>query len=113
MANFISEDQIEKAIIEVFVNNLGYRHLNCFDKDTTGRVDEKDVVIKPLLKQKLQELNKGLPEAAIEDVYNQICHTRLDKSDISANKEIYNLIRNGKLVEVNNAQGKKSNSWYG
>ena len=55
MANFISEDQIEKATIEVFVHNLGYRHLNCIDKDLTGRLNETDVNIKPLLKKKLIE----------------------------------------------------------
>lgn len=33
MANFISEDQIEKAIIQVFMNNLGYRHSNFMDNE--------------------------------------------------------------------------------
>ena len=56
MANFISEDQIEKATIEVFVQNLGYRHLNCIEKDLTGRLNERDVIIKSLLKKKLIEL---------------------------------------------------------
>src|SRR6202050_677083 len=107
MANFISEDQIEKAIIEIFVHNLGYRHIRCMDRDTTGRQDEKDVLIKPLLKKKLQELNKSLPSSAIEEAFTQICQTRLDKSDIIANKEIYGLIKNGTQVEINNAQGKR------
>jgi len=57
MANFISEDQIEKATIEVFVNNLHYRHINCLDRDLTGRLNENEVLIKPLLRRKLAELN--------------------------------------------------------
>jgi len=60
MANYISEDQIEKAIIEVFTHNLGYGHINCMENDTTGRQAETDVVIKPLLRRKLVDLNKGL-----------------------------------------------------
>jgi type I restriction enzyme R subunit len=107
MANFISEDQIEKAIIEIFVHNLGYRHIHCMDRDTTGRQDEKDVLIKQLLKKKLQELNKSLPSSAIEEAFTQICQTRLDKSDIIANREIYGLTKNGVQVEINNAQGKR------
>lgn len=107
MANFISEDQIEKATIEVFIHNLGYRHINCMDKDITGRLSETDVIIKPLLKQKLIELNPTLPEAAIEEAYEQICQTRLDKSDLIANKEAYGLIKNGVQVEINNANGRK------
>jgi type I restriction enzyme, R subunit len=69
MANFISEDQIEKATIDVFVHNLGYRHINCYDKDTTGRLLETEVLIKPLLKAKLYELNNALPAEAIEAAY--------------------------------------------
>ena len=107
MANFISEDQIEKATIEVFVHNLGYRHLNCIDKDLTGRLNETDVIIKPLLKKKLFELNPTLPTSAIEEAYEQLCQTRLDKSDLMANKEAYGLIKNGVQVEINNAQGRK------
>jgi type I restriction enzyme R subunit len=107
MANFISEDQIEKATIEVFVHNLGYRHLNCIDKDLTGRLNETDVIIKPLLKKKLVELNPTLPPSAIEEAYEQLCQTRLDKSDLMANKEAYGLIKNGVQVEINNAQGRK------
>lgn len=60
MANYISEDQIEKAIIEVFTHNLGYRHINCLESDNRGRQAETDVVIKPLLRRKLVDLNKGL-----------------------------------------------------
>ncbi len=107
MANYISEDQIEKATIEVFVHKLGYRHLNCIDKDLTGRLNEREVIIKPLLRKKLIELNPTLPDTAIEEAYEQLCQTRLDKSDLMANKEAYGLIKNGVQVEVNNAQGRK------
>jgi type I restriction enzyme R subunit len=107
MANFISEDQIEKAIIEIFVHNLGYRHIHCMDQDTTGRLDEKDVLIKSLLKKKLQALNPTLPRSAIEEAFAKISQTRLDKSEIIANKLIYGLMKNGVQVEINNSQGKR------
>ncbi len=107
MANYISEDQIEKAIIDVFKHNLGYRHLNCLDGDTTGRTNESDVVIRPLLHRKLTELNKGLPGSAIDEAYEQLCQTRLDKSEFAANKEIAGLIKNGVQLEINNDLGRK------
>lgn len=107
MANYISEDQIEKATVEVFVNNLGYRHLNCIDQDLTGRLNEREVIIKPLLKKKLIELNPTLPSAAIEEAYEQLCKTRMDKSDLMANKEAYGLLKNGVQVDINNAEGRK------
>ena len=107
MANYISEDQIEKAIVEVFTHNLGYRHINCMENDTTGRQAETDVVIKPLLRRKLAELNRGLPESAIDQAFEQLCQTRLDKSEFGANKEIAGLIKNGIQLEINNAKGRK------
>lgn len=107
MANFISEDQIEKATIDVFVNNLGYRHINCFVQDGTGREIETDVVIKPILKKKLQALNSHLSADIIDEAFNLICQTRFDKSDLMANKEIYNLIKEGVQLSINNTDGRK------
>lgn len=107
MANFISEDQIEKATIDVFVNNLGYRHINCLVIDGTGRGNENDVVLKPILKKKLLDLNPNLSTELIEEALNQICQTRFDKSDLMANKEIYNLIKDGVQLSINNTDGKQ------
>ncbi len=105
--SFISEDQIEKATINVFVTNLGYRHINCFVTDGTGRESETDVVIKPLLKKKLLDLNKHVSAEILEEAFKEICQTRFDKSDLMANKEIYNLLKDGVQLSINNAEGKQ------
>jgi len=102
----ITEDQIEKAIISVFVNNLGYRHLNCFDADTTERESETDVVIKPLLKRKLKELNPHLSDEVLEEAFKDLCNTHFDKSDIHANREIYALLKDGVDVNITTATGR-------
>lgn len=102
----ITEDQIEKAIIDVFVNNLGYKHLNCFDVDTTERESETDVVIKPLLKRKLRKLNPQLSEEVLEEAFKDLCNTRFDKSDIHANREIYALLKDGVEVNITTAAGR-------
>lgn len=106
MANFISEDQIEKATVGVLVHNLGYRHINCLDSDKTGRLSETDVLIKPLLKKKLTELNPSLPSSAIDEAFEILCRTRLDKSDLSANKETYGYMKNGVQVDINNVHNR-------
>jgi type I restriction enzyme R subunit len=102
----ITEDQIEKAIISVFVNNLHYRHLNCFDTDTTERESDTDVVIKPLLKRKLKELNPHLSEEVLEEAFKDICNTRFDQSDIHANREIYALLKDGVEVNITTSTGR-------
>lgn len=102
----ITEDQIEKAIISVFVNNLGYRHLNCYDADTTERESESDVVIKPVLKRRLKKLNPQLSDEIIEQAFGEICKTRFDQSDIEANREVYSLLKDGVNVNVTTAAGR-------
>jgi type I restriction enzyme, R subunit len=106
MANFISEDHIEQATIDLFKNKLNYRHLNCFERDTTGRRDETEVVIQPLLRQQLLKLNPTQTPSVIDAAVAQLCQTRMDKSDFAANKEVYGLIRNGVNVPTTNAVGK-------
>ncbi len=69
MPNFISEDQIEKAIIQVFEHNLGYRHSMCMERDITGRLNENEVVIKLLLRQQLIKLNPTLSLTEIEEAF--------------------------------------------
>lgn len=107
MPNFISEAQIENAIIDIFVNNLHYRHLNCEKKDLTGRTDERDVIIRPILQNRLERLNPNLPASAIAEALEQLTATRLDRSALLANQEMYGLIRDGVPVEITNKAGKR------
>jgi type I restriction enzyme R subunit len=110
--NFISEDQIEKEIIKVFGDELGYHHINCFTQDPNNindrslRQSKSDVVMKSVLERKLRELNPGLPEKAILDAMNEILKERFAMSPILANKEIYQLIKDGVQVTYQNKQGK-------
>ncbi|MEX8547156.1 MAG: type I restriction endonuclease subunit R [Mucilaginibacter sp.] len=106
IANHISEDQIEKAIISVFVDRLGYRHLNCLMEDLTGRSAESEVVIEPILRKKLTALNPNAPAHAIDKAVEQLTKTRLDQQELQANKELYFLIRDGVSVQIKNDQHK-------
>ncbi|MFN9115396.1 MAG: type I restriction endonuclease, partial [Bacteroidota bacterium] len=107
MPNFISEDHIEQATISLFVNQLGYRHLNCMDADLTGRDSESEVVIKPLLSRQLQQLNPDAPASAIHEALALLCQTRLDMGDMAANKELYGYICHGVPLMVTNEQGRE------
>jgi type I restriction enzyme R subunit len=104
IANFISEDQIEQAILGIFVDRLGYRHLNCLLEDLTGRSLETEVVIEPLLRRKLIDLNPDAPKVAIDYAVAQLTKTRLDQTDFQANKELYFLMRDGVRFTVQNDQ---------
>jgi type I restriction enzyme R subunit len=107
MPNFISEQQIEKAILEIFINNLRYRHINTEHADTTGRSNESEVVIKPILRERLEKLNRELPASAIDYAMEELCSSRMAMSGIMANREIYNQIKDGIETTIKNAKGRE------
>jgi len=67
MANFISEDDIERDIIKVFRNEtLAYEYLNCYTataedlNDGSGRSNKKQVVLLDRLQTVLRRLYRKL-----------------------------------------------------
>lgn len=113
MANFISEDDIERDIIKVFCNeSLAYEYLNCYTitsedlNDGSGRSDKKQVVLQPRLQTALQRLNSDLPESAINKAIEQLTLSRAQLSAFDANKAVYALLRGGVTVEITNSQGR-------
>ncbi len=107
MPNIITELQIENAVVDVFVHNLGYRHINAEHNDTTGRSSEEEVVLISILRQKLGELNPQLPEAAIDEAVAKLTERRTNMSDVQANKELYSLLCDGVPVTITNAAGRQ------
>lgn len=112
MPNFISEDQIEKAITAVFNERLRYRVINCYTPDPetlpdgSGRTDKREVVFLDILKNKALKFNPDIPESTIDQALAQLTACRYAMSPILANKEVYNLIRDGIPVQYQNAKGK-------
>lgn len=112
MPNFISEDQIEKAAVTLLKNTYGYRTLNCFTtdienlSDNSNRKTKKDVVFFDILKKIALKLNPSIPEPVIEQALENLTSQRYAMSPILANKEVYELIRNGVPVQFENKEGK-------
>jgi type I restriction enzyme, R subunit len=116
MPNYISEDQIEKTIIEeVFDKKLGYRILNCFTADVnslddkSNRTDKREVVFLDILKNKAYELNKDTPRLVIDKALDKLVALRTSMSPTLANQEVYNLIKDGVPERYENKQGKQEN----
>ncbi len=111
--NFISEDDIEQALLQRLKNNYGYKLLNCKTvnsddlNDRSNRSDKKDVVFKDRLKTACQKLNPDIPAAELDNVVATIAKRRTAMADIKANKEIYNQIRDGIPIEYEDANDNK------
>ena len=118
MKNFLSEDDIEKAVIdELAKHDLPWKRLNCFTTDSddlndkSGREDKSEVVLKSILRKSLENLNPHLPAKAIDIVENELSKGRKAMTLINANIEVYKLIREGVQVKYDNEFGKEETAY--
>lgn len=112
MPNFISEDQIEKAILTLLKEQFNFKIKNCYTADAedlndgSGRTDKREVVFYDILKAKLLELNQSIPEAAIDEAISKLTEKRYAMNPVLANREVYNLTKDGIPVEYQNEEGR-------
>lgn len=114
MRNFLSEDDIEIAVMQTLGSQASpWRQLNCYTtnaddlNDRSNRSDKSDVVFKDILTSRLRHLNKAIPEEGIQQALSMLTSGKRAMSLINANIEIYNYIRNGIQVTYDNDQGKE------
>lgn len=108
---YLNESHIELADINFFVDQLGYTHINAWEKQLLGRTTLKDVVLKDRLKKKLHELNPYLPSSCINHAISEITKSRATLTPVKANKEVYQLIKQGVQVTYETDQGKEESDY--
>ncbi len=104
--NFISEDDIEQAILKRLQADFSFELLNCFTakpdepKDGSLRSDKRDVILADRLLLACIRLNPSIPQEVIEQqVVPKLMDRRITMSPIAANREVDGLIRDGVSVE--------------
>jgi type I restriction enzyme R subunit len=112
MPNFISEDNIEKVLIQKLTSEYGWQAHDCFTaaredlNDGSGRTDKSEVIFHDRLRAAALKLNPQLPPSAIDSALARLIDRRLALSLVDANREIDGLLRDGIAVEYSNAQGR-------
>lgn len=112
MPNFLSEDNIEQAMVQRLQHLYGYDVLDCYTSDAadlndgSGRADKREVILREHLKAAAVRLNPDIPEAAIDDALDQVCDQRQAMAMMIANRELDNLIRDGVRVEFKDSEGR-------
>ena len=103
MANFITEDMIEQAILQKLANPVfGYDIIVCdasLDKkedlnDGTGRSDKKECILPCILEESIKKLNSDVPSDKLDAVIKELTADFSDSDLVSKNYELYNKIRN-------------------
>lgn len=108
---YLNESHIEEADISLFVDTLGYTHINANEKQLLGRKSLKEVVLKDRLKIALRKLNEHLPLSCIDYAISEITKSRATMAPVLANKEVYELIKKGVEVTFKNKQGHEENDY--
>lgn len=102
MANFISEDDIEQAILKKLNNEeFGYDVLRCNSdpsqmenlNDGTERQNKKMCVLPKILYNKICELNRGIPQDKIDSTYQDLISDFTDSDLVEKNYSLYKKIR--------------------
>jgi len=113
MPNFISEDQIERALVQKLQHLHGFDSLDCYTEDPedlhdgSGRANKRDVILVDRVKEAAVRLNPDIPPKAIDDALEKLLDRRQAMSLVAANQDIYNLLRDGIPVEFANAKGQR------
>lgn len=101
---------VEKPSIDLF-KELGWETANCFyekvepDDSTLGRQTTQEVVLIHRLRVALERLNPDLSSDAIEQAIEQLIRDRSALNPVVANREVYNLIKNGVKVTIPSEEG--------
>lgn len=108
---YLNESHIEEADINFFTEKLGYTHINAWEKQLLGRKNLKEVVLRERLKNCLAKINPQIPETCIDFAVTEITKSRATLSPVLANKEVYELLKNGVQVSFKNDLGIDENDY--
>jgi type I restriction enzyme R subunit len=105
MPHAYTEDQLVEQPAVALLRELGWETVSAFDElfgpdGTLQRETSADVVLFSRLRAALQRLNPGLPTEAISTAMNQLTRDRSVMSLAAANRDVYELLRNGVQVSV-------------
>ena len=107
MPNFISEDDIEQAILQKLAGEpFGYTVLRCDPSpdgrealpDGTGRRNKKECVLPGVLHEALFRLNPGIPGEKLAEIEKDLLRDFAGADLVSVNYAYYQQIRNGVKV---------------
>ncbi|WP_250461655.1 type I restriction endonuclease subunit R [Microbulbifer litoralis] len=112
--NFISEDDIEQALLQQLQHLYGFDVLDCYTakpedlNDGSGRNDKRDVILTDRLREACLTINPHIPAEVIDtQVLPRIGDRRAAMHSLAANRELDGLIRGGVPVVYEDTEGVK------
>lgn len=115
MRYYIKEDDIERELIDVCLNELGYdNNFNCLKFDHLRRASEREVLNIPVLRREIVRINSsatdlpdGLAAADVEKALNALKNIDLHSDPKALNARVLSTIITGHRMPVLQANGKR------
>ncbi len=111
MSDFTEKGLIEQPAIEL-LDSLGWQTADCFNEfeqlggSPLGRETKSEVVLLSRLRLALEKLNPDILSESIQQAINELVRDRSLMTSVNANREVFQLIRNGVKVKVPDKDGK-------
>ena len=105
---YTEDTLVQRTTADYLEQQLGWESLYAHDKEgfgpdgLLGRASDREVALARKLREKLEALNPGLPDTAYDDAIRQLTATDASQTLVAANREKYNLIRDGVPVAFRN-----------
>jgi type I restriction enzyme R subunit len=104
MAGVYTEAGLVEGPSLALLEQLGWKHVNAFEESfgpdgTLGRDSHRDVILTHRLRDALRHLNPHVPERIGEEALTAITRDRSLMDRVRANREVYDLLRDGYKAE--------------
>ena len=110
-APYTEDTLVQQTTAEYLEQELGWKSVYAYNNEDfgpeslLGRQSDREVVLARILREKIEELNRGLPVTAYDDAVRQVISVSASQSLASANREKYDLLKDGVQVTFRNAKG--------
>jgi len=111
VGSYTESTLVQKTTADYLEHPLGWDSVYAYNDEDfgpgslLGRSSDRETVLTRTLRQKLAELNPGLPAAAYDDAVRQITETVASQTLAATNRDKYALLRDGVQVTFRNDGG--------
>ena len=101
---YTEDTLVQQTMADYLERHLGWESVYAYNSEDfgpdslLGRSSNREVVLVRILRERLEHLNPGLPDAAYDDAVRQLTAAAASQSLIAANREKHALIRDGVKV---------------
>ena len=110
---YTEDTLVQKTTADYLEQQLGWESVYAHNREDfgpdslLGRASEREVVLARPLRERLAALNPGLPDEAYEEAVRVLTATAASQSIVAANREKYDLLRDGVQVAFRDDRGRR------